>query len=151
MPTSAQTESAAACCLRSVQLRPACKFHMSGVVISFCCVLRSEAYATAQQVHCDCSTNSLFPGAGAGAGAADAIACRTWLIIDIVSCLPLECMISAGGVTYNYNLGHLNRCVGAPKFSTKHVLSGINTGLTDDICKTSCAVLGRLNSTRRAV
>lgn len=38
---------------------------------------------------------------------------RTWLIIDIVSCLPLECMISAGGVTYNYNLGHLNRLLKA--------------------------------------
>lgn len=37
--------------------------------------------------------------------------CRTWLLLDIVSCLPLECMVSAGGWAHNYNLGHLNRCV----------------------------------------
>jgi hypothetical protein len=34
---------------------------------------------------------------------------RTWLAIDIVSCLPLECMLTAAGVGHNYNLGHLNR------------------------------------------
>lgn len=36
---------------------------------------------------------------------------RTWLVIDVVSCLPVECMIGAAGVTHNYNLGHLCRCV----------------------------------------
>lgn len=39
--------------------------------------------------------------------------CRTWLVIDIVSCLPLECMLTAGGVAYNYNFGHLNRLLKA--------------------------------------
>lgn len=38
---------------------------------------------------------------------------RTWLVIDIVSCLPLECMLTAGGVAFNYNLGHLNRLLKA--------------------------------------
>jgi hypothetical protein len=41
------------------------------------------------------------------------VVCRTWLVIDIVSCLPLECMLTAGGVAFNYNLGHLNRLLKA--------------------------------------
>lgn len=34
---------------------------------------------------------------------------RTWLVLDVLSALPVECMITAGNVEYNYNLGHLNR------------------------------------------
>lgn len=34
---------------------------------------------------------------------------RTWLVLDVVSCLPVECMLGAGGVVHSYNAGHLNR------------------------------------------
>lgn len=37
---------------------------------------------------------------------------RTWLVLDVVSCLPLECIIRAAGVAHSYNLGHLNRYEG---------------------------------------
>lgn len=36
---------------------------------------------------------------------------KTWLVLDVVSCLPVECMIRAGGVVHSYNLGHVNRWV----------------------------------------
>eukprot|EP00878_Enallax_costatus_P034394 GHUV01038128.1.p1 GENE.GHUV01038128.1~~GHUV01038128.1.p1 ORF type:complete len:493 (+),score=96.96 GHUV01038128.1:602-2080(+) len=33
----------------------------------------------------------------------------TWLALDVVSCLPVECILNAAGVTHSYNAGHLNR------------------------------------------
>lgn len=33
----------------------------------------------------------------------------TWLALDVLSCLPLECMVSAAGVVDSYNVGHINR------------------------------------------
>lgn len=39
-----------------------------------------------------------------------AIYARTWLALDVVSCLPLECIVSAAGVHGTYHTTHLNRC-----------------------------------------
>ncbi|KAI8472380.1 MAG: cyclic nucleotide-binding-like protein [Monoraphidium minutum] len=34
---------------------------------------------------------------------------RTWLLLDVVSVLPLECMVAAAGRANNFNAGHVNR------------------------------------------
>ncbi|WIA11542.1 hypothetical protein OEZ85_011652 [Tetradesmus obliquus] len=35
--------------------------------------------------------------------------CRSWLLLDVLSALPVECMVVLGMGGHNYNLGHLNR------------------------------------------
>eukprot|EP00775_Hariotina_reticulata_P005141 gene5141-5381_t len=42
--------------------------------------------------------------------------CKTWLLIDVLSCLPMECIVAAAtpGMTNCYNLPHLNSQAEAP-------------------------------------
>jgi hypothetical protein len=34
---------------------------------------------------------------------------KSWLLLDVVSALPVECLVVLGVGGHNYNLGHLNR------------------------------------------
>jgi hypothetical protein len=35
--------------------------------------------------------------------------CKSWLLLDVASALPVECMVLLGLPGHDYNLGHANR------------------------------------------